>query len=304
MQCPRCGWQNPADISACQRCGLPVTWGDRQAPERSATPTQPGGSGSNPPAPGSGYGPSGGGYGLPTPYGQAPYAPSGQGAGYPAPAPYRIPYAAGAGQQTGYATSPQLAGGWPDQQRREETSGRLVRLLLLAGAVASIGYAVWAFTARRGIFEDFVSNRIVGLDDARASDHADTALIAVAGGLAVIALAWLLLRVLAGRSRGGALTVTTFVIAGLGMICVVAGLVLSGLVGDGNRADEGRQAVTATNVTGSGFVVLAVGLLIGLAAVNSRGWRDRRDPGGPPVVAQGAGPWFAGTSGSADADRT
>ncbi len=49
---------------------------------------------------------------------------------------------------------------------------------------------------------------------------------------------------------------------------MVVGLVMSGMVGDGDsRVDEGQQAMTATVVTGCGFLVLAVGLLIGLLVV-------------------------------------
>jgi hypothetical protein len=144
-------------------------------------------------------------------------------------------------------------------------------VLLVLGAVASIVYAVWAMTARRGIFADFADDKFVSLDSAKSSDRTDTILLVIAGGLAVLALALWLIRLLAGKARGGMLTLLGFVVSLAGLACVVVGLVLSGMVDGGeSRADEGQKAVTSTVVTGAGFVAIAVGLLIGLLVVKAR----------------------------------
>lgn len=189
------------------------------------------------------------------------------------PPPYTAPYGTAPGSP--YATGPIAPYGapavLPAVSRRasgRDNTASLVRLVLLIGALACAGYAVWALTARRGIFADFADNRAVSLDDAKTSDRLDTIFLVVAGAIAVIALALWLIRLLAGRARGGGLTVVGFVISALGLICVVVGLVMSGLVGNGsNRIGEGQDALAATVVTGSGFIALAVGLLIGCLVI-------------------------------------
>jgi hypothetical protein len=216
-----------------------------------------------------------GGYGHPQPgqgYAQAPQGYGQQPFGYQQ---YGQP-----GHQQGGQPSPYVTGGynpyaaapaWPQAAERAARSGRLARLLLVLGILASLGYAIWALTARRGIFQDFVDQRSVSVSDARTSDHVDTTFLVIAGLLAVLALALWLVRLMMGRSRGGGVTVAGFVVSGIGMVTVVVGLVLSGTVGsDGDRVSEGRRAVAATIVTGSGFLILAVGLVIGLAVANAR----------------------------------
>ncbi len=147
----------------------------------------------------------------------------------------------------------------------------MARVLLLLGAIASLIYAIWAMTARRGIFSDFADNEVVSLNHARSSDRIDTTLLVVAGGLAILALALWLVRLLGGKARGGALTLVGFLVSLAGIVCVVVGLVMSGLVSDGaSRVEEGEKAVTSTMVTGIGFLVIAVGLLIGLFVVSGR----------------------------------
>lgn len=277
MQCPRCGLQNPPGISACQRCGLPVYLppAGEPAPSTGTPPTPP-------PAGAGGYGPGYGqaGYGQPPAgsagYGQPPYAqqpapyPSyGQPPGYqprptqPAPGPWVT------GATTSYADTAVWPTGSDAAADAERPGGsRLARFLLLIAALACLGYAIWAMTARRAIFADFVDGVPVALDRARTSDRLDTVFLVIAGALAVVALAWWLVQIIAGKAGTGGLVVFGFVVAGLGMVTVVVGLVMSGLVSnDGSRVDDGRQAVTATIVTGCGFLVLAVALLIGVAVV-------------------------------------
>jgi hypothetical protein len=147
--------------------------------------------------------------------------------------------------------------------------------------IACVGYAVWAFTARRGIFADFADNQTVSLGRAQSSDHADTVLLVVAGALAVIAIAVWLIRVLAGKARGGGLTVAGFVVSLVGMVVVVVGLVMSGNVDSAaTRVGQGQHAEAATVVTGVGFVILAVGLAMGLLVA-----RPPRESGADPAVS-------------------
>lgn len=288
MQCPRCGLQNQPDITACARCGLPVPQGPPPQPGSGAAPggasTGSTAAAAPPPAPPASGGYGSPAYGPPAAYGAPPAAP-----GYAAPtAPYPpspgsqqpppsygAPYGtlAGSPYATGpvapYAAPPMYAGAAPSgtADSRDRTAG-LVRLVLLLGALTSVGYAIWALTARRGIFADFADNRSVSLDDAKTSDRLDTIFLVVAAAIAVIALALWVVRLMSGRARSGALTLVGFVISALGLVCVVVGLVMSGLVGDGgNRITEGEDAMTATIVTGSGFIALAIGLLIGCLVI-------------------------------------
>ncbi|MGI8699782.1 MAG: hypothetical protein ACR2JU_00960 [Nocardioidaceae bacterium] len=306
MQCPRCGLQNLPDITACARCGLAVWQGPPSPPPGDARTGSPSVSGPAPSAPApSGYG--AGGYPAGTGYGTAAGSTSsGQGAApqqYPStgqspsapPPPYSAPYGTGAGSP--YSTGPVAPYGVTavlptvPRDRADDSgdgTGALSRLVLLVGVLACLGYAIWALTARRGIFADFADNRSVSLDDARSSDRLDTVFLVVAAAIAVIALALWLIRLLNGRARSGAPTVAGFVISALGLACVVVGLVLSGLVGgDGSRTDEGRQAAAAAIVTGCGFIALALGLLIGTLVVarsrNSARANGSGDTAGAPA---------------------
>jgi len=301
MQCPRCGLQNLPDITACARCGLAVWPAQPPAPDAGQVGSASGRDTAPVDAPSGGYGSGGygsggygsggygsGGYEPPAGYGAPPgpppyaqpspqqYSPTGPSTSAPPP-PYRAPYGPSAGSpySTGpvspYGATAVLPAQQPGSRGSGDMSGRLARLLMLLGVVACVGYAIWAMTARRGIFADFADNRSVSLDDAKTSDQVDTVFLVVAGAVAVIALALWLIRLLSGRARNGVLTVAGLVISALGLACVVVGLVLSGLVGDGSRIDEGQQAVTATIVTGSGFIALAVGLLIGSLVVGRSG---------------------------------
>ena len=201
------------------------------------------------------------------PYGPPPQNP---------PSAYTTPYGSSAGSP--YSSGPVAPYGstttWPAASATRTPGGggtRLTRLLLTVAALACLAYAAWAMTARRGIFADFADNRPVSLDHARSSDRTDTIFLVVAGALAVVALACWLLRLAAGKARSGGLAVVGFAVSILGIACIVVGLVLSGMVGTGgSRVDEGNKAVTATIVTGSGFIALAIGLIIGLAVVRAR----------------------------------
>jgi hypothetical protein len=152
-------------------------------------------------------------------------------------------------------------------------------VLLAVGALLGLGYAVWAFTARRGVFADFADGVNVTTDDARTSDQIDTIFLIVAGLVVAAALIVWVVRVVGGRTSGGALDLAGLAVASGGVIVVVVGLFLSAGVSDGgSTVEQGEKGVTATIVVGSGFVLLAVGLLLGLLAArgsstdSARGW--------------------------------
>jgi hypothetical protein len=153
----------------------------------------------------------------------------------------------------------------------------------------SLGYAVWAFTTRRRIFQDFADGRSVTIDDAETSDALDTIFLVVAGLIVLIAVGWWLTRMLANTPRGGVLERAGLALVLLGAVVVVIGLVLTGGVTDAaDRAAQGANGVTATAVMGGGFALLGVGLVVGLlAAVGQRGGADRSSSTGISPAAPG-----------------
>jgi hypothetical protein len=163
-------------------------------------------------------------------------------------------------------------------------TGAIATMVLLGlGALLSLVYAIWAFTARRGIFADFSDGNSVTSDDAKSSDNIDTILLVVAGLLVVIALAMWVMRKVNQRTSGGGLELGGLVVTGVGVVVVLIGLFLSSKISDGtDQAAQGDKGVTATLVTGGGFLIIAVGLVIGLLAV-----RGRPDTGSSPGYQHG-----------------
>ena len=201
-------------------------------------------------------------YGQPQPgYGQPQYGQQGYGQqGYGQQGYGQSPYATGSVAGYGATT-------WaPTPAAKPKRAGvGFARLLLLLGVLGSAGYAVWAFTARRGIFQDFADGRSVGLGRAHTSDNVDTTLLIIGGILALIALAWWLMRLLTGRARRGVVAVFGLLLGVAGVVCGVVGLVMSDTVQNGpTRIEQGQRAVNATVVTGIGFVAIAVALLLGI----------------------------------------
>jgi hypothetical protein len=143
--------------------------------------------------------------------------------------------------------------------------------VMVLAAVTGFGYAAWALIHRRGIFEDFAAGRsTMTLGQAKVSDRWDTILLVVAIVLVTAALfCWLMLRV-GNRTPGTGLEVGAFVIVALGIAVAAIGLVMSaGVSSNGTRDDEGQRAASAALVYGLGFAAIAVGLLVGVAAVRS-----------------------------------
>ncbi len=146
-----------------------------------------------------------------------------------------------------------------------------LRTLLGLGALLSLGYAVWALTARRSIFAGFQNGEPASVGDARSNDHLDTAFFVVAAALALVVVIWWLVRVAASRSPRSDATVAAMALCALGAAVALAGLILSAGVSVGVDApDEGGRGVTAAIVLGGGFVFLAAGLALGSLSQLSR----------------------------------
>ncbi len=256
LQCPRCGLQNQPGITACARCGLPVD-------------ILPGGRAPQPPS---------------TPQ-HRPVAPAGEPpAGYGPPPAYHP--APGYGQSPGNV-GPGASPFGPSALLQDRGTLATVGVLAL-GAVLSLVYAVWALTARRGIFADFSNGITVTNQHATSSDRLDTALLVLVSVAVVGAIGlWVARTVNAGNVDSG-LELGGFATTALGVVLVLVGLYLSSTIIDaGDQVSQGDRGVTATGVTGAGFLVVAIGLALGLLAIRAgrrpeqRGHPGHHRPMGP-----------------------
>lgn len=135
--------------------------------------------------------------------------------------------------------------------------------------MCAFGYAVWAFTARRGIFADFSQGVTVSQEDANSNDTVDTLLLVVAGLVVIVALVWWVVRI-TRSGVGGPVGLSGVVLSALGLVTVAVGLFLSSAVADaGSQAEQGDKGVIATVVVGSGFVLVGLGVVLGAAAVRA-----------------------------------
>lgn len=281
MQCPRCGYQNAPGAGACGQCGLAFAPLELQQPygpppASSGEPGMSGPPGPRPPRPGQ--------YGGPpwSPY-QPPNAPPGQYGGG-GPGDYRDPPVQPWNRPTGYdpnvAAPPYLGqpgyalpGTYPVGGRATASRGNPVGplVVMVLAAVAGFGYAGWAVLHRRGIFEDFASGTsTMTLGQARSSDRWDTILLVAAIVLVAAALIWWLVLRVGDPTVGNGLEVGGFVIVGLGIVMAALGLLMStGVSSAGTRHDEAQKAASAALMYGLGFAVIALGLLVGVAAVRS-----------------------------------
>ena len=254
MPCPRCGLPNPPGAPACARCGLPLPL----PPPPPALPPPapyPGPPHQGAPYPGPGAPPP---VGAPPPHPQPPLGPY---AGRPyatPPAPPRWP-----------APRPQRTGQGKDTPARDRPSwdgaGTYLALPLGLGALAALGYAAWALTARRGIFAEISADPTsVTSVDATGSDRLDIVLLIGCSVLAAAALVgWLVVRL---RQRStGPLDLIGFLLAGLGVVAVAVGcLLFAGPGGDPDRAVAGYWAL------GGGFGLVGLGLLCGIGATYAK----------------------------------
>ncbi len=148
------------------------------------------------------------------------------------------------------------------------------------GALLSLVYAVWAFTARRGIFADFSDGITVTNDHATSSDRIDTALLVAASLVVVGAIALWVARAVNTGSVAGGLELGGFATTGAGVVLVLVGLYVSSTIIDaGDQMAQGDRGMLASGVTGAGFLVVAVGLALGALAVGSG--RRHQQPGHP-----------------------
>ncbi len=148
---------------------------------------------------------------------------------------------------------------------------------LVAGAILGLGYAGWAFSARRGIFADFAAGNAVSGDDAKSSDTIDTVFLIVAGVAALVALGVWIARMAGRKTKRGALNLSGITVAGLGLVAALIGLFLASTIGDADgQTAQGDKGVSATLVVGGGFALLAVGLLIGVFTVRPSKNADTR----------------------------
>jgi ABC-type Fe3+ transport system permease subunit len=187
--------------------------------------------------------------------------------------------------------SPQ-PGSWPQywaEPPANRSGGGFARACLVIAALCSLAYAVWAFTARRGIFADFSAGRSVTIDDARTSDGIDTALLIVAGVALVGALVtWVVRR--ARRQASGGWDMAGLVLIVVGAVIVGLGLWLdSDVTSAATQALMGDRGAAAAVVTGAGFVVVAVGLLVCSTAVGGSRTSAARQP--EPGFRGSGRPW-------------
>lgn len=248
MRCPRCGLDNPPGTRACRRCGLPAppppptVGGHEGGPEVSAGPVF------RPAAPMPG--------GYPAGYSAVTYPPD---PGEP-PLGYRPPQPA--------RWQPVVGEPVPDRSEAPSADGFALTITLAVGGLLSVAYGIWALTARRGLFEDFARGSQVDLGTARTSDMVNTVWWITALVVVAIALGWWLLRWFADDSYGGALDTAGIVVVAVGVIVVILGLFLTlGIEGAAGPVDQGRAGATSAAVTGCGFLVIALGLVLGLAAL-------------------------------------
>jgi hypothetical protein len=297
------------------RCGLPVsqrTAGAQQAPSSTAGAAQPPpassvGSYSDPYAPPGPYPPPGphppsgpypppgqhtqpapyaqpGQYAQPAPYPPDAYAPPGTNTAATGPYPASSLYAAPGLSAPALTTSASYPGA---DQGDMSSAGRGSRLATLASlglaALLSLGYAVWAFTARRGIFSDFASSRAVGVGEARSNDRIDTSWLIVAGVVSLVALAMWVVRTSGGDTKRSLLDALGLTLVGVGAVVAVIGLALATRIADAtDQVSSGDRGVTASLVTGSGFALLGIGLVVGLLALRAR---PHASPPPPAAVA-------------------
>lgn len=159
---------------------------------------------------------------------------------------------------------------------------------LVLAALLALGYAVWSFTGRRGIFSDFATGRAVAVTEARSNDRIDTVLLIGTGVVALLAVAWWVARKFAGQTSGRLPDDLGMALMALGTVVIVVGLVVASRVGGAvDQVTSGDRGVAASVVTGIGFLVLGVGLAMGASAVLHRN-PETSDPS-PGLVAGHAG---------------
>ncbi len=194
----------------------------------------------------------------------------------------------------------------PPQASGASAAGRrsplaaVAAVLAALGALAGLGYGGYALSARRGIYSSIADDPgSVTPADAQNSDTLNAVLLWVSLALIAVGLvAWVVALIAARRGCNG------LGWAGLALVVLGAGVAVVGAIvvgGVGSTSDAGNGA-TGYLLVGIGFVVMALGLLLGVvslrrpaAAGSSTGpapYPPYADPyagpapyGGPPPVA-------------------
>lgn len=277
MQCPRCGSENPPNARACSRCGLPVPQSGPSAPPPNepdqGLPQRPG-----PPSGPPGPSPSASPFQRPSPYQQQPppyqeqqpYQQPQQPYQQP-PSPYQPPRQQPPSQAeptqqipTGqYPSETQQLGTAAVHSRSSEGSSLVSAAIALAviGALAALGYAGFALTLRRGIYSDLDNDPAsVSKSDAENSDNINALGLWVAGLLVAIAFVLLIASMVSARRGRNGLGYFGAVLVVVGALIATWGCLQVNGVDDVANAGD---AVTGYLIAGPGFVVMAIGLLLG-----------------------------------------
>ncbi|MDQ3628764.1 MAG: hypothetical protein M3419_08145 [Actinomycetota bacterium] len=139
----------------------------------------------------------------------------------------------------------------------------VARVMLGIAAAVSIAYGVFAVILLRAVYSDYeAGDATLGEVDDRLDIHNITVWVAIA--VVVIALAaWAASVVTAKRGAQG-LGIAGLVVTVVATVAVGFGLVRM------TGADEGAAAATGALVAGTGFLAVALGLVLGLLAMRGR----------------------------------
>jgi len=149
--------------------------------------------------------------------------------------------------------------------RAGSTVAALAAVMSAVAALASLGYGVFAVAARRGLYADIAADAAsVSSSDAQSSDTLNAVLGWLAIALVTLAVALWVVSMVSARRGAGGLGAT-----GLGSVLIGAALAVSGAVGVSGvgLASEADAGASGYVLVGSGFLVMAVGLLVGMAAL-------------------------------------
>ncbi|WP_262851447.1 hypothetical protein [Mumia quercus] len=164
--------------------------------------------------------------------------------------------------------------------------GKVAVVGLVLGALAALGYGVYALTSRRGIFADLADDpSLVSRSAAENSDSLNTILAGVAVAVLVVAFVLWILAIAQGRGRTG-LGWAGLGLAVLGAVAAGVGAFLTVGVED---VDDVDTAVLGYLVVGIGMVVVALGFVLGvlaLLATRDSGPSAQRRPEPNPAYGQ------------------
>lgn len=245
MQCPRCGSENAPGARACSRCGLPAT------PPATPPGQQPVGPPSTTPS----------GSPASQPQVTQPIAQPQQ----PAPPPQQ-PAPPSQQPTRSYSTAHQLASAAvrADSVQRS-TIVPPASIVALVAAVVGLGYAGYALTLRRGIYADLDDDPgSVTKDDADSSDLINAIGLWAAGVLIGVAFVMILMAVISAKLGRNLFGIVGIVLVVLGAAAATWGSLLVNGVDD---ITEAGDAVTGYMVVGPAFVVMAVGLVLGMLGI-------------------------------------